>query len=529
MTLRLKKLSVPAITVGLTICLCGSAIADWPEWRGPKRDGVCEDLTPLANSFPDGGPKLVWKSEEIPGGWNGGWGSVAVVKGKVYGYANPRLQEPITTRKLDGRALENLGLHRDAMPAELEKAVEALRTSEELNALQGRDRHKRIGEWLKENISRENRKFWRATENRLRMGNTAPSQAVREKLGSIRDKEFATEDELVQWLAQNGIEGETQKLVVRMAPKTKPVGTDQVLCVDADTGETVWKKEFPGTHNSSPCSSTPAIVDGRCYILASTNNVYCLDAETGEEVWQSKSQGNARTNVSSSFMVVDGMAIVLAGHLTAFNTQTGEIAWAERKVRGVHQSPSAWVKNGKTYLICNSDSGAHCVDPETGNILWTTRTGGSSSAAVQGDTMVVLTANQKIGQMACKLSLEGAEALWNVEQADRGASPVIHDGYVYALGGSRFGGGKALCVKLDTGEVAWHEKITNTEYCSPVAVNGKILCVVQRALWLMKADPKQFSVLGKANLGLSECISPAVVNGRTYLRNDKALVCYDLK
>jgi len=169
------------------------------------------------------------------------------------------------------------------------------------------------------------------------------------------------------------------------------------------------------------------------------------------------------------------------------------------------------------------------VDPKTGSILWTVRAGGLSSAAVDGDTMVIFTANQKTGLMACKLSLSGAEPLWNVEQADRGASPVIHDGYVYVFGGSRFGGGRALCVKLDTGEVAWNEKIANTEFTSPVAVNGNILCVVGRSLCMLKADPKQFPVPGKANLGLSECISPALVNGRAYLRNDTALVCYDLK
>src|SRR5437870_1821082 len=32
---------------------------DWPQWRGPKRDGVSKE-TGLLKSWPAGGPKLLW-------------------------------------------------------------------------------------------------------------------------------------------------------------------------------------------------------------------------------------------------------------------------------------------------------------------------------------------------------------------------------------------------------------------------------------------------------------------------------------
>jgi outer membrane protein assembly factor BamB len=43
---------------------------DWPQWRGPKRDNVSTE-TGLLKSWPEGGPKLLWTSEEAGIGYSG--------------------------------------------------------------------------------------------------------------------------------------------------------------------------------------------------------------------------------------------------------------------------------------------------------------------------------------------------------------------------------------------------------------------------------------------------------------------------
>src|SRR5437660_2819686 len=53
--------------------------ADWPQWRGPHRDGHSPE-TGLMKSFPPGGPKLVWTFEKAGVGYS----APAVVGGKVY-------------------------------------------------------------------------------------------------------------------------------------------------------------------------------------------------------------------------------------------------------------------------------------------------------------------------------------------------------------------------------------------------------------------------------------------------------------
>ena len=44
----------------LLVCARG-VLADWPQWRGPRRDGVCDE-TGLLQQWPEGGPKLLWSS-----------------------------------------------------------------------------------------------------------------------------------------------------------------------------------------------------------------------------------------------------------------------------------------------------------------------------------------------------------------------------------------------------------------------------------------------------------------------------------
>ena len=53
--------------------------ADWPQWRGPNRDGISTE-TGLLTSWPSGGPKVVWKISGIGIGYS----SFSIVNGRMY-------------------------------------------------------------------------------------------------------------------------------------------------------------------------------------------------------------------------------------------------------------------------------------------------------------------------------------------------------------------------------------------------------------------------------------------------------------
>jgi len=68
------------LVVALLAVFCGSLWADdWPQWRGPNRDGKSPD-TGLLKKWPDGGPPLLWKNSEIGFGYS----SPYIVDGAIY-------------------------------------------------------------------------------------------------------------------------------------------------------------------------------------------------------------------------------------------------------------------------------------------------------------------------------------------------------------------------------------------------------------------------------------------------------------
>ena len=51
----------PAAVAACLLLTATTLAADWPQWRGPNRDGVSTE-TGLLKEWPKDGPKLAWKS-----------------------------------------------------------------------------------------------------------------------------------------------------------------------------------------------------------------------------------------------------------------------------------------------------------------------------------------------------------------------------------------------------------------------------------------------------------------------------------
>ena len=75
----MRARSLACAVAALAAALSAHAGDDWPQWRGPNRDGISRE-TGLRQSWPADGPPLDWKA----GGLGAGYSTVTVDSGRIF-------------------------------------------------------------------------------------------------------------------------------------------------------------------------------------------------------------------------------------------------------------------------------------------------------------------------------------------------------------------------------------------------------------------------------------------------------------
>ena len=75
-----RRLLAGAFVFAALTCAAGSlSAADWPQWRGPERNGISKE-TGLLREWPDDGPPLAWTAK----GLGDGYSAPSVAAGRIY-------------------------------------------------------------------------------------------------------------------------------------------------------------------------------------------------------------------------------------------------------------------------------------------------------------------------------------------------------------------------------------------------------------------------------------------------------------
>ncbi len=77
----------------LAVCFSGSLLAAepaWPAFHGPKADNISTD-TGLLKTWPEGGPKLLWRAEDIGNTEFPGYSGVVIADGRVFTTGNVKV------------------------------------------------------------------------------------------------------------------------------------------------------------------------------------------------------------------------------------------------------------------------------------------------------------------------------------------------------------------------------------------------------------------------------------------------------
>jgi outer membrane protein assembly factor BamB len=494
--------------------------ADWPQWRGPQRNGISSAAGKLPDEITDANaPAKLWETaDEIPSDHYGGHGSVSMADGRVFLSVVWHKDEPTETRRIDGdvmSALDYRGL--GALPKELVEKMENDRLGLS-RRLRGEALDEWSQKWVDDNIDEKTKLSlggW--IIGRFKKGPRAIPLTVYDQLLTVSKEVFPNQGAMEEWVRARNFDPAVTDQIIAAVPNTKKIADDVVIALDAETGVEAWRFRSPGSPSGRASSSTPAVIDGKVY-AALSENLYCLEAATGKEIWRAPLTG--KKGPASSPLVLSGKVYLQQNFLSAFDATTGAELWKNNDVKGSHSSPSSW----KEVIICNSQKEVVGVDAASGKTLWQVPGGGDSTPVVSGDDLIVMSDFDGKNLIAYRLNSEGAMERWaHGFLAQRyGASPIIYEGAVYHLGSDRH-----LCLDLESGEVHW-ERPAQSCISSPVISDGKLLVYENRGgfVSLIKADSDDYIPLGKAKVGALYCASPAIVGKDLYLRTAKTVAAF---
>ena len=131
----------------------------------------------------------------------------------------------------------------------------------------------------------------------------------------------------------------TEELVI--ITETRDAAAERVLAYDRATGEKRWQVSWDGAmtvpffaaSNGSWIRATPCLDDGRLYVAGMRDLLVCLDAATGEELWKVDfvqafdSPLPAFGFVSSPLVIGEHVYVQAGSGFVKLNKVTGEVAW----------------------------------------------------------------------------------------------------------------------------------------------------------------------------------------------------------
>jgi outer membrane protein assembly factor BamB len=508
------------------LCTASVLLAQpFDQWRGgPQGQGVAEDTRVQPGNWSEKGPKLLWEIQDIPGDNKGGFSCVSLKDGKAVLFVNEKYRVPFEHRTITKETLKELGGVVLELDKDLAEKIEAVRTDKRVLQMERRGRNKHIDEWIGRNVPEEARKdHQRDIQNRIRSGADAISHESLKTLKELEDKRFENDQAIQAALKDRGFDEKQIEKIRKAIATYDEKAWDWIYCWDADSGKEIWKKKYVGKARTWPTASTPALKYDRVYVAGSEGQMYCLDLNDGREIWKVSLPTSG--GINSSPLVHKDRVYIQCHGLTALDARSGDQLWRVGEISGADASPVLWTHEGRDYIIAHGSDKLQCVQADNGKLLWSVEGGhGPSTPCVQGDIAVLQTNNRGVNLGAWKLTPETATLLWRKEgPVDRGASPVIYNGHVYTLSKQQ-----GLCVELDTGRVAWDQKIRTGQFSSPIVADGKLLAFMRNELQVLDASPSGYNVVGEARIKPLRCTSPVVVGSRLYMRTKDSVACYDL-
>ena len=361
---------------------------------------------------------------------------------------------------------------------------------------------------------------------------------------------------------------------------------ERLSCLNAETGEQLWKWESPvhyrdsyGYNNGPRCSP---VVDGdRVYVLGVAGTLACLSVADGTQLW--KLDTNQKYNVIQNFFGVgaspliykDKILVMIGGSpssvsitkskgsaMVAFDKVSGNELYRVGDYRASYSAPIIHKINGADVCLAFVREGLLAFDPETGSnesfFAWRADDLESVNAAspVGWNDRVLISETYARGSVLLKLANKGLVELWRdgtgrKEQILRShwSTPLLDGNVIYASSGRNEPDTDLRCLELKVPgketeswkpDVRW--TIRNHDRMTGLIVDKHLLMLGEYGtLQLIELNKDKLSVIAQMDLAQTKdardgrpliqtpsWAPPVLSHGLLYVRGTDKVVCLEL-
>jgi outer membrane protein assembly factor BamB len=336
-----------------------------------------------------------------------------------------------------------------------------------------------------------------------------------------------------------------------------------VWALDEKDGKELWSTVIAtadkriGYKEGSRC--TPTVDGDLVYALGTGGDLVCLGVKDGKEVWHKNFPKDFGGRMMSGWgysesPLIDGDKLICTpggkdATLVALDKKTGETVWKCAVPGGDgagYASAVAIDFGGQREYVQFLGRGVVGISAADGKFLWRYNkcANGTANAAtpIYHDGYVFAASAYNKGGGLVKLSkdeqgsVKAEEVYFTDKMQNQHGGMILLDGYLYGANGGN-GGGFLVCLDFKTGKVMWDERNTKERRApkgSVALADGRLYYRHEDGtMTLLEPSPKEYLERGRFKQpdrsGKNAWPHPVIANGKLYLRDQDVLLCYDVK
>lgn len=323
----------------------------------------------------------------------------------------------------------------------------------------------------------------------------------------------------------------------------------RLMSLDRDTGKVHWDREITRQATkrkeakNSYASPTP-VTDGKSVFAVCADGTVAAYDLNGAPLWVNRNYPHySQHGLGSSPLLVSGMLIMARdgsaesgdlkvgwqkpwenSYLVALDANTGKQRW--RGKRGLSRIAHVTPNMMEGEIISGAGDVVQAFEVHTGALKWTGRSQGEGvvPSIVIGDGLIYTCSGFE--KPTIRAFRPGGAIAWEQTRGVPMISSLLHRApYLYSVTTA----GIAHCYRATDGEVVWQARLGGEHSASPVFVDGHIYFSGEDGIISVVRAGGEFNLVAKNDLGETIQASPAVSQGRLFIRTAARLYCFRLK